>query len=274
MRISEPALSVPLAGRLIGAGSAIIAGSVLADSAMEHYRGSFANPAMVLPLAASGMSVAVNAARAAGTGTGKTALVSHGAASAIGVAGLGFHLFNLLKRPGRLRLNSLFYKAPIGAPAALVLAGTLGLAADVVARGALAFAPFGIEPARLLAGYTAFGILGTVGEAGLLHFRGAFHNPAMWLPVSVPPLAAFSLVKAALTGRATLACTALLAATAALGVVGSLFHAYGVQRNMGGWRNWRQNLLAGPPLPAPPAFTGLAIAGLGALVMMAVTRRG
>ena len=34
---------------------------------------------------------------------------------------------------------------------------------------------------------------------------------------------------------------------------------------MGGWRNWSQNMLNGPPLPAPPAFTALAIAGLAAL---------
>ena len=34
---------------------------------------------------------------------------------------------------------------------------------------------------------------------------------------------------------------------------------------MGGWRNWRQNVLNGPPLPAPPSFTGLALAGLAAL---------
>lgn len=46
------------------------------------------------------------------------------------------------------------------------------------------------------------------------------------------------------------------------------FHAYGVQRNMGGWRNWSQNLLQGPPLPAPPSFTGMALAGLAALELM------
>ena len=43
---------------------------------------------------------------------------------------------------------------------------------------------------------------------------------------------------------------------------------YGVARNMGGWRNWRQNVLNGPPLPAPPSFTGLALAGLAALGLM------
>jgi hypothetical protein len=68
--------------------------------------------------------------------------------------------------------------------------------------------------------------------------------------------------------------TAALAVTAALGLAGSAFHAYGVSRNMGGWRNWRQNLLAGPPLPAPPAFAGLALAGLGALLLMRGRSRG
>ncbi|MGN4078251.1 hypothetical protein ACS0ZK_39815, partial [Burkholderia gladioli] len=54
-------------------------------------------------------------------------------------------------------------------------------------------------------------------------------------------------------------------ATAALGLLGMAFHARGVARQMGGWRNWSQNLLSGPPLPAPPAFTALAVAGLAAL---------
>ena len=58
------------------------------------------------------------------------------------------------------------------------------------------------------------------------------------------------------------------AATAAMGVAGVVFHAYGVSRGMGGWRNWRQNAFAGPPLPAPPSFTGLALAGLAALALL------
>jgi hypothetical protein len=56
--------------------------------------------------------------------------------------------------------------------------------------------------------------------------------------------------------------------TALLGFAGVGFHVYGVSRNMGGWRNWRQNVLNGPPLPAPPSFTGLAMSGLAALSMM------
>jgi len=56
--------------------------------------------------------------------------------------------------------------------------------------------------------------------------------------------------------------------TALLGFVGAGFHVIGVARNMGGWRNWTQNVLNGPPIPAPPSFTGLALAGLAALGLM------
>jgi len=44
-----------------------------------------------------------------------------------------------------------------------------------------------------------------------------------------------------------------------------------VQRQMGGWRNWRQNVLNGPPIPAPPSFTGLSLAGLAVLALLEAT---
>ena len=87
---------------------------------------------------------------------------------------------------------------------------------------------------------------------GLLHFRGAYHNPAMFLPVTVPPVAAALLGGSAL-GQAREPPRRLtrwwLRLTALLGVAGVGFHAMGVARNMGGWRNWSQNLLNGPPIP-------------------------
>lgn len=263
------------AGRLVAGGAGIVAGSVLADSAIEHYRGSFANPAMGLPLAASALSLAVNAAATARPSGGSTlGSFSHVGAASIGAAGLAFHVYNIAKQPGGLRLSNFFYRAPIGAPAALVLVGTLGAAADALTAGKSRVGPFPLASGRLLAGYGAAGLLGTAAEAALLHFRGAYHNPAMWLPVGLPPAAALSLARDALAGRATPITTALLGATAALGLIGSGFHAYGVSRNMGGWRNWRQNLLAGPPLPAPPAFAGLALAGLGAVLLLRRYARG
>jgi hypothetical protein len=89
----------------------------------------------------------------------------------------------------------------------------------------------------------------------------------MLLPVSVPPIAAALLGHATLKPRVRRAwlTRAWLRFTALLGFAGVGFHAYGVSRAMGGWRNWSQNVLNGPPLPAPPSFTALAIAGLAAL---------
>jgi hypothetical protein len=37
---------------------------------------------------------------------------------------------------------------------------------------------------------------------------------------------------------------------AAMGFAGVGFQAYGVSRNMGGWRDWSKSVLNGPPLPA------------------------
>jgi len=174
-----------------------------------------------------------------------------------------------LRRPGGLSWANLFYAAPLGAPAALLLAGVIGLAARPVAAGAPTLA--GLPSGRALCGLAAFGLAGTSAEAALLHFRGAFQHPAMWVPVSVPPVTAVMLASAALPGapgprRLT---HALLKACTWLGVLGMGFHARGIARQMGGWRNWSQNVLAGPPLPAPPSFSALALAGRAALALRA-----
>src|SRR5207245_70967 len=108
--------------------------------------------------------------------------LAYSAACAVGVAGLGFHAYNLLRRPGGLSWGNLFYAAPVGAPAALSLAGLLGLAARRVESGS-------------------------------------------------PTIAALPSGQAA------------------------------------GWSNWSQHLLSGPPLPAPPSFSALALAGRAALTL-------
>nr|WP_322405237.1 hypothetical protein [Massilia sp. Gc5] len=200
---------------------------------------------------------------------GLMATVPYATACAVGAAGFGFHAYNVLRRPGGLSWGNLFYAAPLGAPAALALAGVIGLAARPVAAGAPTLA--GLPSGRALCGLAAFGLAGTSAEAALLHFRGAFQHPAMWVPVSVPPVTAIMLAGAALPNapgprRLT---NALLTACTWLGMLGMGFHARGIARQMGGWRNWSQNLLAGPPLPAPPSFSALALAGRAALALRA-----
>ena len=99
------------------------------------------------------------------------------------------------------------------------------------------------------------------GEAALLHFRGAFQNPAMFAPVTLPPLGAALLLDAAVAPRrsVSLADPVVAAADHADGVRRRRVPRLGRHRAMGGWRNWSQNVLNGPPLPAPPSFTGLAL---------------
>jgi hypothetical protein len=256
--------------RDLHASAAALCASVLADSAVEHYRGGFENPGMYAPACVAGLGLLAGGDAATGSRLPRRVRDGvFGLAVATGAAGLGFHLYNLVRRPGGISWLNLFYAAPVGAPAALSLGGLLGLAADRVARSP-SFRPrlLGLPAGRALAALSALGLGGTVGEAGLLHFRGAFQNPFMWLPVSLPPVAAVLTVKAALEPRAPprRPVTRLwLRLTAVLGLAGVGFHAYGVSRAMGGWRNWRQNLVDGPPIPAPPSFSALALAGLASL---------
>lgn len=253
--------------------AALLGLAALADSAVEHYRGSFHNPAMYTPLIVSAAVIAVSvygtlddeprahAARDA----------AYGGAILAGAVGTGFHFFNVTKRPGGLSWLNLFYGAPVGAPSAIALAGLLGVAAERLRHTGPDETPnvFGIPAPNALAGLVSLSILGTVAETGLLHFRGAFHDPAMYLPMIVPPVGA-ALLSAAMLSRTARSATAArwgLRATAGLGVLGVGFHAFGVHRNMGGWRNWSQNILNGPPLSAPPSYTALALAGLAALAL-------
>jgi len=256
--------------RALHASAAALCASVLVDSAIEHYRGSFENPAMFAPIGASalGLLFALEALRDARIPR-RARDVNHALAIGVGVAGLGFHLYNVLRRPGGARWLNLFYAAPLGAPAALGLAGAIGLAADSIAtqdsRSAARIA--GLPAGRALCGLTAAGLAGTVAEVGLLHYRGSFQNPFMWLPLGAPPIAALLTAAAALgRPRRERRLTRLwLRLTALLGIAGVAFHAYGISRAMGGWRNWQQNLVDGPPLPAPPSFSALAVAALAGL---------
>lgn len=270
----DPATETAEDARDLHAAAAALSASVLADSAIEHYRGSFENRAMFAPLIASTLALGVGTAAALAPRRARDTRGlrrgSYGLAAAVGLAGLGFHAYNVQRQPGGAGWQSLFYAAPLGAPAALVLGGAIGLAADRIhpvdhtARGGRIA---GVPAGRALCALVSAGLLGTVAEVALLHYRGSFHNPVMWVPVALPPVAAAAAAHAAWAParRPHPLARAWLRLTALLGMAGVGFHAYGVSRAMGGWRNWQQNLLDGPPLPAPPSFSALALAGLAAL---------
>jgi hypothetical protein len=189
--------------------------------------------------------------------------VVHAAAIAGGTVGTAFHLQNVLKREGEVSWLNVLYGAPIAAPLGLTFAGVFGLAADHVRRG-----DSSKTFSRLLAASAATGLAGTSAEAALLHFRGAFHNKLMYAPVLIAPITALFVARDLLAGRGTKTTRRLLKTTVALGFGGALLHTLAIGREMGGWRNWTQNLQVGPPIPAPPAFTAMALAALAALEVM------
>jgi len=252
------------AAEALGAGAAILCLSVALDSGLEHYRGSFKDRAMFVgpTMALLGLAAASWVAFRPQDARKPLPRIAFATVGITGLIGLGFHAYNILKRPGELDALNLFYGAPAGAPAALTLAGLYGVIAGEMLSGR---AYVRTRLPRHTAALIAFSLVGTIAEAGFLHFRGAFQDPAMYLPVTIGPAAAVAMAATAVSPRAAPVAGPLLKATALLGIAGPMFHAYGIHRNMGGWHNWSQMILQGPPLPAPPAFLGIAVAGLGVL---------
>lgn len=256
--------------RSLNRGAGLLAFAVAADSAQEHYRGDFHNRAMYIPLATSGLSLLASLRGSHDLRVGERPLrdAVHLGSALSGLTGTAFHLYNIAARPGGWSLHNLLHAAPAGAPAALVLSAVLNKYADTLAAGTDGAQILGMPAEIPVALTAAFGLSGTTAETVLLHFRGAFQNPAMYIPIIAPPLAAALLVAAVVIAPHHFwmrwCSRLLLRFTAAMGLAGAGFHALGIARRHGGWRNWRQNIQAGPPLPAPPSFTGLALAGLAA----------
>ena len=91
-------------------------------------------------------------------------------------------------------------------------------------------------------------------EIMLLHYRGSFQSRFMWLPIlSLPAVTvagvASNLRKDEDRSRDILHPFAWFLTV--LGVVGTIFHLRGVGRQMGGFYNWKYNVVTGPPFPAP-----------------------
>ncbi len=271
--VNKPHPSLQKTSRHLYQTAATLSFSVLADSLLEHYRGCFANRAMyVAPVvAATALAESLSAAVSKDVRNGPAGKLLFSASVVTGIVGFGFHVYNIVKREGGVCWLNAFYAAPIGAPAALSMAGLFGLAAEHL-QGTSVHPPrlLGMRAGRSLAALSAFGLFGTVGEVLLLHFRGAFQNPLMYVPVAVPTAAGGALATAALrpTEETMKLATVLVKSVGVLGIAGMVFHAYGIQRNMGGWHNWTQMMLQGPPLPAPPGFTGIALSGLAALTLL------
>jgi hypothetical protein len=111
-----------------------------------------------------------------------------------------------------------------------------------------------VELARLL----RLGLTLAIGplwyEITVLHYRGSFQSRFMWVPVLTLPTAIVGGVTSGFkkderSSRDIFRPVAWLLTV--MGTLGTLFHLRGIARQMGGFHNWRYNVVTGPPFPAP-----------------------
>jgi hypothetical protein len=247
---------------------------LLADAFAGHYRSGFVFRSQYAPFISGGLLIvsAAVASIAPDLAWTKVALrVTGWLAVVSGVIGFGFHhYYGLAKKPGSYRwwLHHLLYGAPPLAPLGLTATGALAL---VAARGLAGEAHFaGVEIRVILLGFVAIALAGVILQAGILHYRGAFNNPAMYGPLAAPLLAviacAWMIIAPGPSALPVLAVSLWL--TFLTGFVGLGMHLRGMGRQVGGLYLTLFNWLEGPPAFAPALFTGLAGVGLVAIHLL------
>src|SRR5215207_2190531 len=104
-------------------------------------------------------------------------------------------------------------------------------------------------------------------EIAVLHYRGSFQNRFMWVPVlSLPAImisgAASGITKEEHRSRDILRPFAW--SMTIIGTLGTLFHLGGIARQMGGFYNWKYNVVTGPPILAPAQVALFGMLGVAA----------
>lgn len=247
---------------------------LLADALAGHYRSGFRARTQYVPflvgLALVGAATA--AVMAPRSAWAHRALDAAGwLAVAGGILGLAVHhLHGLIKAPGGYRLwrHHVLYGPPPLAPLGLTAAGTLAL---IGSRGLAGRSlPADADARAVLFLWTALVLAGALAQTAVLHYRGAFNNPFMYVPFTAP-VAAVAL-SAWCAGRAALCDTGWLVAalwtTFLIGFVGMGMHLRGFERQMGGLHLTLFNWLEGPPAFAPGLLSATAAVGLIAAYLL------
>lgn len=254
--------------------TALLTVLLLLDALAGHARRRFHRRVMWTPFVAGGLLGAACGVATVwpGAGWARLALIVAGwVAVAAGVGGsVAHHVYGVAKQPGGYGwlLHHLMYRAPQLAPLGLTAAGALALVAAHGMAGEAAILGLSL-PAALL-GVVALALVGIALQTAVLHYRGAFNNRAMALPLGVAPLAAGAAtwVAVAPSPGARLVLLVLLWATFLVGFVGLGFHLRGFDRMMGGLFLPTNALFEGPPAWAPALYAGFAAVGLVAVHLL------
>jgi hypothetical protein len=169
---------------------------VLVEAWIGHYRSGFPLRAQYAPFASGGLLIVAALAIVVtpSAAWAQAALRTVGWIAVVtGLVGVGYHhWYGIAEKAGSYKwlLHYLMYAAPQLAPLALSMVGALGVVAAQGAAGRSAV--LGVELRSALLGIVAVGSLGAIAQAAILHYRGAFNNPVMYAPLTVPVLAAMA----------------------------------------------------------------------------------
>jgi hypothetical protein len=247
---------------------------VVADALAGHYRSGFAFRSQYTPFLTGGLLIiAAITASIAPEATWANLLLRAAGCLAIfaGAIGVGFHhYYGMAKKPGGYNwfLHYLMYGAPQLAPLSLTASGVLAL---ITARGLARQMSFiGMDLRVALFVFVGIALVGAILQSGILHFRGAFNNPAMYAPFAAPLLAVFASLWIVLAPSpfALASLSVLLWLTFLTGFVGLGMHLRGFGRQMGGLYVTVFNWLEGPPAFAPALFGGFAAVGLVTIYLL------
>lgn len=247
---------------------------LLADALAGHYRSGFAFRSQYAPFVSGGLLIV--SAVAAGVApdvlwTNKVLRVTGWLAVVTGAVGFGFHhYYGIAKKPGGYGwlLHYLMYGAPQLAPLALSATGALALITAQGLAGEWSFIGIGVRVVLFV--FVAIALVGAILQSGILHYRGAFNNSAMYAPFFAPlgAIVASLWMAFAPSRAASLALAALLWLTFLTGFVGLGMHLRGLGRQMGGLYVTVFNWLEGPPAFAPALFAGFSAVGLVAIYLL------
>lgn len=241
---------------------------ILADAWAGHYRRDFIHRVQYAPFVSGGLLV-IAAITTVIAPQNRAIALALGAAGwlaiVVGVIGFCFHhYYGIVRKPGgyKLLLNSLMYNAPPLAPLALTAMGVFALIAErgLAGNGEIAGVPIRVA---LLATIVVC-LVGAITQAGILHFRGAFNNPLMYAPLTIPVVTALTGVwmMAEPSPSVLIVLVFLFWLTLLTGFVGLGMHLRGLDRQMAGLYVPLFNWLQGPPPFAPAMFAGLSAIGL------------
>lgn len=249
----------------------ILAAAAMWEASLGHYRSGFAVRAQYLPIGVAPVLVAAGlVGLAAPTSAGVILQIAGWLGLATGVIGIGYHhYYGIVDKPAGYRwlLHHVLLHAPPLAPLVLTALGALALIAASLASGHTRVLGVAVNTAIIVV--SAATLLGAAAQSAILHYRGAFNNVLMYIPVTIPLAAVAAMAWYGVTpsGLALRVASVALWLTFLSGFVGFGMHLRGIDRRMGGLYIARQNLMQGPPVSAPLTFAGFAAVALATLYL-------